>query len=212
MHHRRLIRFALLMWALPLIVGSLAFTGFLFLRSPLFFVSGVVALVVGGLCLTAGVVAVLLVLATPNRYIETPRYPSRKKALGVLGLLLFNLPIALFYTWASAAMLLEPAAVETAVSPSGRYLAELINLDEHAQPPYGQAITLRPKPGLLWAYPRTVVFSSYCVQPQPVWTNDTHLLIRCRDARGIVTRLTRYREVAIGYAFGGQARNRQDSR
>lgn len=211
MHHRRLIRFALLMWALPLITGSLAFTGFLFLRSPLFFVSGVVALVAGGLCLTAGVVAVLLVLATPNRYIETPRYPSRKKALTVLGLLLLNLPIALFYTWTSAAMLLEPAAVETAVSPSGRYLAEVINLDEHEQPPYGQAITLRPKPGLLWTYSRTVVFSSYCVQPQPVWTNDTQLLIRCGDARGIVTRLTRYREVDIRYAFGGQPRQRPDS-
>jgi hypothetical protein len=204
MNHRQLLRFAVLMWAAPLVVASVVMLGYVFLRAQLFVAVGLVLLGVGGLCLIAGIVAVLLILATRNRFLESPRRYYKKPALAVLGLLLLNLPVALLYV-VTGGLLLEPAAQLAVPSPSGHYLAEIVTLGEGDRPPYGQAVTLRPAPGLLRTPARTIVFSSYCLDPQPVWTGETRLEIRCADAHGMVARLPRYREVEIRYALGKRA-------
>jgi len=201
MNHRRLYRIALFMWATPLVAASVVMLGFLFLRSSFFVVSGMVLLVVGGLCLSAGLIAVMAILATRNQFQESPRRYYKKPALRVLGLLLMNLPIAAISVVISS-LLLEKAETHATVSPSGRYLAEVIGLDANEKPPYGQAVTLRPRPGLFQTYARTVVFSSYCLNPVPLWKAEGQLVITCRDARGIETRLTNYRDVKITYALG----------
>jgi len=164
-------------------------------------VGGLALLAVGGLCLSAGLIAVIAILVTRNKFQELPRRFYKKPALRVLGLLLLNLPIAATYVVVGS-MLLEKAASESVASPAGHYLAEIINLDATETPPYGQAVTLRPKPGLFQTYARTIVFSSYCLNPVPVWKAEGQLVITCRDARGIETRLTNYRDVKITYALG----------
>jgi len=126
-----------------------------------------------------------------------------------LGLLLLNLPIAATYVVVGS-MLLEKTETQAVVSPSGRYLAEVINLDATEKPPYGQAVTLRPKPGPFQTYARTIVFSSNCLDPVPLWKAEGQLVIACREARGIEMRQTSYRDVKITYALGDIAsRNAQ---
>ena len=201
MNHPRLLRIATFMWAVPLIAGTVTMLGFLFLRASFFVASGIVLLAVGGLLLSIGLIAVIAILATRNTYQESTRRYYKKPALRMLGLLLLNLAIAMFYT-VIGGMLLEKAASAAVVSPEGRYLAEVINLEENENPPYGQAVTLRPKPGMFQTYSRTIVFSSYCLNPVPVWKAEGQLVITCRDARGIEMRQTIYREVKISYALG----------
>lgn len=188
------------MWAAPLVAASVMMLGFLFLRSSFFVVSGMVLLAVGGLCLSAGLIAVIAILATRNRFQELPRRYYKKPALRVLGLLLLNLPIATAYV-AVASNLLEKAETEAVASPSGLYLAEVINLGDSDKPPYGQAVTLRPKPGPFRTYSRTIIFSSYCLEPKPIWRNDDWLTIACGDARGVVMRQTSYRGIKITYVL-----------
>jgi hypothetical protein len=200
MNHRRLLRIATVMWAAPLIAATATMLGFLFLRASFFVVSGLTLLAVGGLCLSIGLIAVIAILATRNSFFESPRRFYKKPALRMLGLLLLNLPIAAGYTLLGSALLEKPAS-ETAPSPSGRYLAEVINLDADDQPPYGQAVTLRPTPGLFQTYARTIIFSSTCLHPKPMWRNDDWLMIACGDARGIVMRQTTYRGIKISYVL-----------
>jgi hypothetical protein len=198
MNHRRLIRIATFMWAAPLVAATATMLGFLFLRSSFFVVSGMLLLAVGGLCLSIGIVAVIAILATRNNYLESPRRFFKKPALRMLGLLLLNLPIAAGYAILGG-LLLEKAATEAVLSPSGRTLAEVINLDADDNPPYGQAVTLRPTPSSFQTYARTIVFSSYCLNPKPMWRNDVWLMIVCDDARGVVMRQTSYRGIKITY-------------
>jgi hypothetical protein len=210
MNHPRLLRIASFMWAAPLVAATATMLGFLFLRSSFFVVSGMVLLAVGGLCLSVGIVAVIAILATRNSYLESPRRFYKKPALRMLGLLLLNLPIAAGYAMLGG-LLLEKAGSEAVLSPSGRYLAEVINLDADDKPPYGQAVTLRPTPGPFRTYDRTIVFSSYCLNPKPMWRNDDWLMIACGDARGIVARQTSYRGIKITYVLSntsGQAPRR----
>jgi hypothetical protein len=201
MNHPRLLRIAIFMWAVPLIAATATMLGFLFLRASFFVVSGMILLAVGGLCVSIGLIAVIAILATRNTFLESTRRYYKKRALRTLGLLLLNLPIAATYAIVGG-MLLEKAAAEAVVSPAGHYLAEVINLDENDKPPYGQAVTLRPTPGLFRTYARTIVFSSYCLNPVPLWKAEGQLVIACRDARGIEIRQTNYRDVKITYALG----------
>lgn len=201
MNHPRLLRLATWMWAAPLVAASATMLGFLFLRSSFFVVSGRVLLAVGGLCLSIGIVAVIAILATRNSYLESPRRFYRKPALRMLGLLMLNLPIAVTYVIVGG-MLLEKSASVAVVSPDGHYLAEVINLDANEKPPYGQAVTLRPKPGLFRTYARTILFSSYCLDPVPLWKAEGQLVITCRDARSIEMQQMNYRDVKITYALG----------
>lgn len=200
MNHPRLLRIATVMWAAPLVAASAAMLGFLFLRSSFFVVSGVLVLGVGGLCLSIGIVAIIAILATRNNYFESPRRYYRRPALRMLGLLLCNLPIAATYTYVGS-QLLEQPALEVVTSPSGRYQAEVVNLDATGKPPYGQAVTLRPVPGPFQTHARTLVFSSHCLNPKPMWRNDDWLMIACGDARGIELRQTSYRGIKITYAL-----------
>ena len=201
MNHPRLLRIATFMWAVPLVAGTATMLGFLFLRASFFVASGVMLLAVGGLCLSIGLIAVIAILATRNTFLESTRRYYKKSALRMLGLLLLNLPIAATYVVVGS-LLLEKAASEAVASPAGHYLAEVINLDADDKPPYGQAVTLRPQPGPFRTYARTVVFSSYCLDPVPLWKAEGQLVIACRDARGIEVRQTNYRDVKITYALG----------
>jgi hypothetical protein len=200
MNHRRLLRIATVMWAAPLVAATATMLGFLFLRSSFFVVSGLLLLAVGGLCLSIGVVVVIAILATRNSFLESPRRFYKKPALRMLGLLLLNLPIAAGYTFVGS-LLLEKAGSQAVLSPSGRYLAEVINLEADDKPPYGQAVTLRPTPGLFQTYARTIIFSSTCLNPKPMWRNDDWLMIACDDARGIEMRQTSYRGIKITYVL-----------
>lgn len=200
MNHRRLLRFALWMWAVPLVAGSLAFGGFLFMRSPMFAAAGLGLLVLGGLCLSAGIVAVIAIVITRNSFLESPRRYYKKPAMAALGLLLLNLPVAGLYTWTGAALLLEAPALAAAPGPSGRYLAEVVLLDEQAVPPYGVGVTLRPQPGLFWPSQRSVLFSGYCIDgPTITWLDAKRLQVECTGAREVGRKVTRYRDVSLAY-------------
>jgi hypothetical protein len=201
MNHPRLLRIATWMWATPLVAAAATMLGFLFLRSSFFVVSGMVLLAVGGLCLSIGIVAVIAILATRNSYLESPRRFYKKPALRMLGLLVLNLPIAGTFAFVGS-LLLEKSASVAVISPDGRYIAEVINLDADEKPPYGQAVTLRPKPGPFRTYARTIIFSSNCLDLVPLWKAEGQLVITCRDARGIEMRQTNYRGVKITYALG----------
>ena len=201
MNHPRLLHIATFMWAVPLIAGTVTMLGFLFLRTSFFVASGIILLAVGGLFLSIGLIAVMAILTTRNSYFESTRRYYKKPALRMLGLLLFNMAVAGVYTVVGG-MLLEQAASTAVISPEGHYLAEVINLEENEKPPYGQAVTLRPTPGLFQTYSRTVIFSSYCLDPVPLWKAEGQLVIACRDARGIEMRQTVYRDVKISYALG----------
>lgn len=206
MNHRGLLRFAVAMWAAPLAAATFVLLGFIFLRSPAFVTAGLVLLIVGGLCLTLGIIAVIGILATRNSFRETPRRYYKNKSLAVLGLLLGNLPVATAYT-VLGVTLLEPAALDTALSPSGRYQAEVVHLEETDLPPYGQAVTLRPTPRAFWVTARTVVFSAYCVDnPRLHWENDQTLQVTCQDARSVGRHVERYRDIALRYRLRAVAR------
>lgn len=199
MNHRLLLRFAVIMWAAPLLAASFILLSFALLRSSVFLVSGVAMLAVGGLCLIAGLIAVIAILGTRNIYEEIPHRSYRKPAFAMLGLLLLNLPVALAYTWLGAT-LVEPVAIEAAPSPSGRYLAEVIHLDEQDQPPYGLAVTLRPAPGAFRTTARSVVFSAYCLKgPTIKWETPERLVIACGGETRTGRRLERYRAIHIRY-------------
>jgi hypothetical protein len=198
-NHRRLLRFARVMWAAPLAAASFVLLAFLFLRAEIFVAAGLVLLVVGGLCLTAGVIAVIAILATRNTFAESPRRYYKKKALAVLGLLLLNLPVALAYTVIGSAQI-EPRAASVAPSPHGTHLAEVIYLDERDEPGYGVAVTLRPTPGWFRRPARTVVFSGYCLgEPQLDWQREQQLRITCVGAEQVKRRVTRYRGIELTY-------------
>jgi len=199
MNHRLLLRFALLMWGAPLLAATVALYGFVFLGGQAFVASGAMLVIAGGLCLTAGIIAVLAILTTRNTYRETPRRYYRKRALAVLGLLLSNMPVAAGYAWV-AARLLERSPIQALPSPSGDYLAEVILLEAHDQPAYGLGVSLRPTPGAFFHAPRTVVFSGYCLKgPGLRWQDDRHLHIACDGATAVVRRLDRYREIEFAY-------------
>lgn len=199
MNHRGLLHFAIAMWAVPLVAATFVLLGFIFLRSPAFVTAGLMLLIVGGVCLTLGVLAVISVLATRNTFRETPRRYYKKKSLAVLGLLLANLPVAVAYTVLGGA-LLEPAALDATLSPSGQYQAEVVRLEETGQPPYGLAVTLRPTPGMFRVTARTVVFSAHCVDhPLLRWENDQALHVTCHAARDVGRRIVRYRDIALHY-------------
>ena len=211
-NHRRLLRFALSMWAAPLAAASFVLLAFLFLRAEIFVAAGLVLLVVGGLCLTAGVIAVIMILATRNSFEESPRRYYKKNALAVLGLLLLNLPVALAYTLIGSARL-EARAASAVASPRGTHLAEVIYLDERDEPGYGQAVTLRPTPGWFRQPDRTVVFSAYCLgDPQPLWQDEHKLLITCVGPQQITRRVTRYREIALAYRLPAAENARRRAR
>ncbi len=199
MNHRLLLRFAVFMWVAPLLVATFILLSYVLLRSPVLLWAGLIMLVVGGLCLTAGLIAVIAILGTRNLYEEIPHRSYRGKAFATLGLLLLNLPVAIAYTWIGLA-LVESAAIDAAASPSGRYLAEVILLDEQDRPPYGQAVTLRPKPGLFRITARSVVFSAYCLKgPTVRWETPERLVIACGGETRTDRRLDRYRDVRIRY-------------
>lgn len=199
MNHRRLLRFALVMWGAPLLAATLALYGFVFLRGPVFVASGAILMIAGGFCLTAGVIAVIAILATRNNFRETPRRTYRQRALGVLGLLVLNVPIAAGYAWMARA-LLERTPVQAVASPSGQHLAEVILLEAHDQPAYGLGVTLRPAPGYFFEAPRTLVFSAYCLKgPALTWLDDRQLRIACEGATAVARRLDRYREISLSY-------------
>jgi hypothetical protein len=199
MNHRLLLRFALLMWGVPLLAATVALYGFALLRGPAFVASGAVLVFAGGLCLTAGIIAVLAILTTRNSFRETPRRYYKKRALAVLGLLLANLPIAAGYAWI-AGRLLERSPVQALPSPSGGYLAEVILLEAEDRPAYGLGVTLRPRPGAFVNSARTVVFSGYCLKgPTVTWQGDHQLHIACDGATAVARRLERYRGIELSY-------------
>ncbi|MDH4133312.1 MAG: hypothetical protein OEV31_00850 [Gammaproteobacteria bacterium] len=200
-NHHRLLRFAVVMWAAPLVAAIFFLLGFLFLHAPFFAASGVVLLGVGGFCLTAGLVAVVMILSTRNTAgtKSTPRF-RKQRVFTVMGLLLLNIPVALLFTWIGASQL-ESTALEAVASPSGRYLAETVHLDEHGTPPYGVGVTLRLKPGYFWNYPRTVVFGSHCPEPVAIWESDSRLTITCANTRGVALKTAHFREVEIRYVL-----------
>ena len=113
MNHPRLLRIATFMWAVPLVAGTATMLGFLFLRAPFFVASGMILLAVGGLCLSIGLIAVIAILATRNTFLESTRRYYKKRALGMFGLLLLNLPIAVTCVVVGG-MLLEKAAIRGA--------------------------------------------------------------------------------------------------
>jgi hypothetical protein len=199
MNHRLLLRLALALWAAPLIAALFVLLAFAFLRTPWLAAAGLMVLVAGGVCLLAGAIVVLMILMTHHNVAESPRRYYKKKALGVLGLLLLNLPVAAGSVWLGW-QLQEPVAQEVIASPDGEFLAEIVLQGENAQPPYGEAVTLRPRPQLFWNTARTVVFSAHCVDaPRAAWTGPRALTITCTGAEQIGRKLPVYREVAIRY-------------
>jgi len=82
MNHRRLYRVALFMWAAPLVAASVIMLGFLFLRSSFFVVSGMLLLGVGGLCLSAGLIAVMAILASRNSFRKYRVATTRSRRCG----------------------------------------------------------------------------------------------------------------------------------
>lgn len=199
MNHRQLLRFARIMWAGPLAAAVFVLSGFLFLGAKVFVIAGLGLLVAGGLCLTAGIIAVIMILTTRNSVPETPRRYYKKPAFAVLGLLLLNLPVALAFTLIGGSRL-EPGAVESARSPRGDQIAEVLYLDEQDEPAYGLAVTLRAPPGLWSDSPRTVVFSAYCLgTPGLDWQADRKLVITCVGPQQVTRQLTHFRDITIGY-------------
>lgn len=199
MNHRRLLWIALSLWAVPLIVATFVLLAFTFLRTSFLTAIGLGVLVAGGLCLLAGIIVVLVILSTRHNVTESPRRYYKKKALGVLGLLLSNLPVAAAYVWLGWQMQ-EPVAQEVIASPDGEFLAEIILQGEDAQPPYGEAVTLRPRAQPLLNPARTVVFSAHCVDtPRAEWSGPRALAISCTGAEKIGRKLPVYREVTISY-------------
>jgi hypothetical protein len=212
MNHRRLLWIALTLWAGPLIVATFVLLAFAFLRTPFLASAGLVILIAGGLCLLAGVVAVLMILATHHNVAESPRRYYKKRALEVLGLLLSNLAVAALYIWIGW-QLQEPVALEVSASPDGEFLAEVVLLGADAQPPYGEAVTLRPRLRALWTSTRTVVFSAHCVDtPRAAWTGPRQLTVTCTGAEKIGRRLPVFREVAIRYQLPQAATERPRKR
>ena len=212
MNHRRLLWIALTLWAVPLVVATFILLAFVFLRTPWLAAAGLVALAAGGMCLVAGTIVVLMILMTHHNVVESPRRYYKKKALGVLGLLLLNLPVAAGYVWLGW-QLQEPVALEVSASPDGEFLAEVVLLGESDQPPYGEAVTLRPRPQLFWTSDRTVVFSAHCVDtPRAEWTGPRALTVVCTGAEKIGRKLPVYREVSIRYQLPQAAPERQRKR
>lgn len=199
MNHRLLLRFALLMWGVPLLAAILALSGYLFLRGPLFVAIAPLLAIAARLCAAAGAVAVLLILFTRNRTPETPRHSRRRRARVVLVLLALNLPVIAGYGLIVRS-LHEPVPVLALPSPGGEYLAEVILLGARALPAYGLGVTLRATPGHFFHQPRTVVFSAYCLKgPTLAWTDNHRLLVGCEGVTAETRRLERYRDIVLDY-------------
>ncbi len=199
MNHRRLLRFALLMWAVPLAVTIVLLSGFVFLRGAAFTASDVSWRIAGALCVAAGIGAILAIFMTDNTARATPRRNYTTQAMAVLILLLLNLLVAAGYARFTR-MLREADPIQAAYSPSGRTLAEVLMLGTHDQPPYGLGVSLRPTPGRFINLSRTTVFSAYCLKgPTILWQDETRLLIHCEGAQRIARQLDRYRDIELRY-------------
>lgn len=199
MNHRRLLRFALLMWAVPLAVTVLLLSGFVFLRGAAFTASDISWRIAGALCVTAGIVAIVAIFITDNTARQNAGRNYNTPALAVLILLLINLLVAAGYAWFTRT-LREADPIQAASSPSGRTLAEVLMLDAHDQPAYGLGVTVRPTPGRFINGARTTVFSAYCLKgPTVAWQGEHQLLIDCEGAQQIARQLDRYRDIDLRY-------------
>lgn len=199
MNHRRLLRFALLMWALPIAVAALLLSGFVFLRGAAFAADDPSWRIAGALCLAAGIGAVVAIFVTENSAPENPRRDYSARALAVLVLLLFNIFLAAGYARLTHS-LREANPIQVAYSPSGHVLAEVLMLDADGQPAYGLGVTLRPTPGRFINPSRTPVFGAYCLKgPTIAWQDEHRLLIHCEGARHVARRLDRYRDIELHY-------------
>lgn len=199
MNHPRLLRFALLMWALPLAVAALLLSGFVFLRGAAFAADDPSWRIAGALCVAAGIGAIVTIFVTENSAPEKPHRDYNARALAVLVLLLCNLLLAAGYAWFTRT-LREANPIQVAYSPSGHTLAEVLMLDAHDQPAYGLGVTVRPTPGRFINLSRTMVFGAYCLKgPTIAWQDEHRLLIHCEGAQHISRQLDRYRDIELHY-------------
>lgn len=199
MNHHRLLRFALLTWAVPLAITILLFSGYVFLRGAAFTASDISWRIAGAVCVTAGIGAVVAIFTTENTAHKNTGRNYNTPAMVVLILLLINLLVAAGYAWFTRT-LREAEPIQAAYSPSGRTLAEVLMLDAHDQPAYGLGVTVRPTPGRFINGARTTVFSAYCLKgPTVAWQDEHQLLIDCDGAQQIARRLDRYREIELRY-------------
>lgn len=199
MNHRRLLRFALLMWAVPPAVAAVLLSGFVFLHGAAFAADDTSWRIAGALCVAAGIGAIIAIFVTENTARETPRRNYHARALLVLVLLLGNILLAAGYA-SLIRTLREANPIQRAYSPSGHTLAEVLMLDARDQPPYGLGVTLRPTPGRFINISRTTVFSAYCLKgPTIVWQDENRLLIHCEGAQRVARQLDRYRDIELRY-------------
>ena len=205
---QRLLKFAFVMWWLPLSLATVVLLAFLLTESLLFTGLGLVLIVLGGLCALSGIIAILVILtdrkpakpAPPAQEgQDTPVDNSEHRALITLGLLLSNFAVAALYSSLGLAQL-DPTIMNKAVSPSGEMIAELSLLGEGGKPPYGQSVSLRPTGNPFKAWARKIVFSAHCTDAlQFQWNSETELAIRCRRPAEVHVWENRYRKIVVVY-------------
>lgn len=196
---QRLLRFARLMWSIPLRLATLILLVFLLTDSLVLAGLGVIALEVGALCAIAGIIATLVVATQRRRSNVASDDPHQKTAFQTLGLLLSNFAVAGLYAYIGIAQI-GTAISGQAGSPSGVYIAEVSHLDENDTPPYGQAVALRPAGNPLKFLVRTSVFRGYCDSvPVLAWIDNQALEVQCVNPGLVAIKKTKYRDVVVSY-------------
>ncbi len=193
----RWLRFARLMWSIPLRLATLILLVFLLTDSLILAGLGVIALEVGGLCAIAGMIATLVVVTQRRRSNIAGEDPCQKTAFRTLALLLSNFAVAGLYAYIGIAQIGTSISVQ-ASSPSGAYIAEVSHLDANDIPPYGQAVSLRPAANPFKFLMRTRVFRGYCDSvPELKWSGNQSLEIRCINPGQVAIQKFRYQDVVV---------------
>lgn len=209
---QRLLRFARLMWSIPLRLATLILLVFLLTDSLILAGLGVIALEVGGLCAIAGMIATLVVVTQRRRSNIAGEDPCQKTAFRTLALLLSNFAVAGLYAYIGIAQIGTSISVQ-ASSPSGAYIAEVSHLDANDIPPYGQAVSLRPAANPFKFLMRTRVFRGYCDSvPELKWNGNQSLEIRCIHPEQVAIQKFKYRDVVVSYRTQAPAAERRNRR
>ncbi len=194
-----LLRFARLMWSVPLRLATLILLVFLLTDSLAVAGLGVIVLEVGALCAIAGIIATLVVATQRRRANVAGDDPYQQTAFQTLGLLLSNFAVAGLYAYIGIAQI-GTAISAQAGSPSGAYIAEVSHLGEHDTPPYGQVVSLRPAENPFKFLVRSTVFRGYCESALTLkWIDDQALEVECINPNRVATQASGYRDVAVSY-------------
>jgi len=120
----------------------------------------------------------------------------------VLGTLVIAALLALLSYWEISWRLVHFEDGPSVASPTGRLVAQVRNLPESSDLPYGSGVFVRRSFPPLWASSE-MVLAAYCKGAASVsWRSERHLEVKCEHSEGPILRPTINLGITVSFVGG----------